>query len=160
MKKLVRHAVVCMYLLMTGWAFLYTLARIDPPIGRNLMIFSYAMMAPFQGYVTGMAELAAEGVHPDGTREEIDLGPYYPTTYGERLTRGYMNTYRVFHGTHELLMAYQRIAQLLADRERANGKDYALAVPFWYGWPMSPDGLFALRKPPFLERVPVSLEAE
>lgn len=159
-RRIIGHTLVAAYLLITLSAFVFTLSRIEPPFGRAAMITSFAMMAPFQGYSTEVIELSAEGRRADGTRVDIDLSPYYPTTYGERLTRGYLNMFRVFYDDNEGLIAYERISQLIREREYAKGNDFALVRTYWTVWPMSPDGLFALRKPPFVRKGMVTLNKQ
>jgi hypothetical protein len=151
------HLVILLYLTVTACALLFTLTRsIMPPIGRPAVIVSFAMMAPFQGYATHVAELSAEGMLSDGSRVDIDMQRYNPLPYGERLTRGYFGMFRNMHGEDELLIAYQRLAQLITDHERLRGNPIELTRLYWSAWPVSPDGLFALRKPPALTQVPVS----
>ncbi|HRH93629.1 MAG TPA: hypothetical protein PKV72_03810 [Candidatus Peribacteria bacterium] len=156
--RIAGHLLVLGYLLATAAAFLFTLARIAPPVGREAMLVSFAMMAPFQGYATHVYELGAEGVRADGTRQDIDLSPYYPTTYGERVVRGYLIMYRVFHSDADGIAAFQRISQIIRDRELQRGNAYAVVQAYWKVWPLSPDGLFTLRKPPTLTRDVISLD--
>lgn len=159
-RRVLCHSVVVLYLAVTLCALHFTLFRRLPPIGRNIVLLSYAMTAPFQGYATEVYELSAEGMYSDGSLQELPLERYYPYPYGERVVRGYLNLTQLFHGTEERLAAYQRLSQLLADRERLRGNDYELVRLYWKIWPVSPDGLFALQQAQTLRREPVSLNNE
>ncbi len=146
-KRVLGHVLVLTYVVISICALGFTLFRVMPPFGKQVVFVSYAMMAPFQGYSMNVHELGAEGIRADGSRQELDLGPYYGfgTTYGERLVRGYFNMFRSFHDNPEGMQAYQRLAQLLRDREAQAGNEYELVILYWNKWPLSPDGLWARR---------------
>jgi hypothetical protein len=76
------------YLLLTAWAFFVTMTHIFPtgPL-RPFVIFSYGMMAPYQGASDINTELVLVTMTEEGITERHSIDRYFPGLHGERNSR-------------------------------------------------------------------------
>ncbi|MDO8648737.1 MAG: hypothetical protein Q7R81_03045 [Candidatus Peregrinibacteria bacterium] len=155
--RVLQHAVVVSALLIVSSGFLFTMTAWHLPlIPLSLIHFSYATMAPYQGYSTTNDTLIARGILEDGTTEEIDLSRYYPQSLGWNTIRMHMRTFKTVEGDRPgelpaLREKYRELGMLLLDREHARGKQYNTIELLWHEWPSSPAGYYALHLPPYTE---------
>lgn len=134
--RISRHIVIIGFLVVTCAAFLLTVFRIWLPLPRTLLLFSYGMMAPYQGYERMNADLRAEGQDQEGVWQPIDLSPYFPVIRGEEHIRKY---YMIFGYKHPAF------AKKLLMVERQKGNDITAVRLYWDQWQPSPLGYEALR---------------
>lgn len=156
MRRILGHIVVMCYLSVVASALLFTLQRITLPIPRTLLLFSYATMAPYQGYTRENDELIAEGRLEGGSIIPINLKPYYPLGHGWESVRMRLRSFRVSDdddpgGREALRVKYRELAFLLLERERIRGRSFQSVRLLWEEWPLSPRGYTSLRFPPFTE---------
>lgn len=146
-----QHSIIALYLFVTGAAFLYTMTRIwTPIIPRQILLFSYGMMAPYQRDSEWNYDVVAEGQLADGSWEQIDLKAYYPYEPGEGVIRRQLTTYQKLLSKELRQRRFTDLAIMLLDRERAKGKPY-VGVRLWsHKWGRSPAGYEYLRRPPML----------
>lgn len=103
------------------------------------MLFSYAMMAPYQGYERLNAGLSAEGQITEGEWQPINLDPYFPVIRGESHMRQFFMIYEGSGTTLEQQMA-TRTAEKLLQLERDRGHSYTAIRLWWNQWEPSPAG--------------------
>jgi hypothetical protein len=155
-RRLITNIFLIPYLLLTAYAFFFTMVRIElPAIPHRVLFFFYGMMAPYQGYTTYNFDLLAEGKKVDGVWERIDLDPYYPMILGHRVM---FRRLRSFHAAGEALskQKYTELAMLLQKHEAEKGRTYESIRLMWQTWPMSTDGWDALRREPFVTNYPLT----
>ena len=156
MKRVALHLLVVSYLVVTLAALLFTLQRVVLPVPQQFLLFSYSMMAPFQGYSRENDELKAEGKLSDGRWVPIDLGRYYPLHHGWESVRMRLRSFRVSddddpRGVEALRAKYEELALLLLERERRHGRMWRSIRLVFEEWPLSTLSYEALRLPPFVE---------
>ncbi|MBI1813004.1 hypothetical protein HY285_02045 [Candidatus Peregrinibacteria bacterium] len=149
--RFLQNAIVVAFLAITGSAFLFTMTRVALPVPRPLLLFSYGMMAPYQGDDEWNNALIAEGRLPDGTWQSIDLDRSFPVGRGERTIRERLQGVRFF-AKEKVQQAYSAFAVQLLTHERERGATYT-AVRLWNDdWPRSPGGYEQLHLPAFTTR--------
>ena len=123
-KKLLQELVVAVYIAMTLAGFSYTLFRYWlPGVPRQLAIFDYGMMAPFQGYRTFNDELVAEGRTAAGDWEIINLKPYYPFNRGETSFRMHLVSFR-YTDPEVPSDKYRQLARRIQQLEAEDGRQW------------------------------------
>jgi hypothetical protein len=156
LRRIIAHGLVAAYLLVTLSAFLFTMARIRVPgIPRQVLLWSYGMMAPYQRDGQWAYALRAEGEHPDGRRERIELGGYFPFGRGETLLRQHLMSFKLL-GEDVRSMKFVELAWRILDAERAAGRGYAVVRLSGEKWDRSPAGYEALRAEPFVDVTPIT----
>jgi hypothetical protein len=146
-----RHAVIIAYLCITLGGLAFTLWRIEIPLLRTFARFSYQTMSPYQGYRTVHQDLVLEGRTATGEWETISVERYLPGRRGERFVRsGFLSFAN--RGDAALHAAYDRFALRVQHAEVAAGRSYATVQVYQEQWPISPDGIDALRMPPHVVR--------
>jgi hypothetical protein len=149
--RVLLHAALYGYLLITAGAFVLTMSKMEPPLPYALVHWSYGMMAPYQGDTDWSADFVYEGKLPNGTWEKIDVDSYLPYGFGERNVRKFMRVYsRLGPDGHRRM--FRQYALLLLERERARGKQYSSIRVFFDTWPRSPAGYSFLYLPAFTTR--------
>ena len=130
--RIARHLFLLVYIFLTICALLYTLGRKHVPhVPWPFVTHFYAMMAPFQHYLTYNVELTAYSKYADGTWEKINLQPYLPFGRGEAAIRMRMSS---FHDKQE---KYYALGHKVLLYERARGEDIVAVRVLWESWPKS-----------------------
>ncbi len=145
------------YLFLTFCAWTYTLFRWSP-LPWHAERFFFGMMAPYQGYSLQNVEMVAEGKRANGTWERIDVQSYFPGSRGERNFRSFLLDFRTSDEAAKI--AYKKFAGLVRTHESIHGKLYDEVRITFDAWPVSPEGWYAMRKPPFVQRVDPLLSLE
>lgn len=142
--RILRQILILGFLIVTFSAFLLTMFRFYPPIPRSILLFSYGMMAPYQGYERYNADLRAEGQDSSGAWHAINLDPYFPVIRGEEHIRKY---YMIFTDKDPVAIttASTTVATKLLQLEKEKGKDVRAVRLYWDQWLPSPLGYEALR---------------
>ncbi|TSC78805.1 MAG: hypothetical protein G01um101425_964 [Candidatus Peregrinibacteria bacterium Gr01-1014_25] len=153
------RAIVLAYLAVTLLGLRAAMTHRVPqlPFLHAAVFFSYAMAAPYQGDTWWNGALAAEGRHPDGTWEAIELTPYFPMGNGEANARMFL---RSLKPAGRRFAAAVDIGLQLQAREAEQGRTYDRVRVLWEEWPRSPEGFAALRREPYftLRRVIADVE--
>lgn len=146
------------YISITAWG-LYVTATHDFPKGplRPFVIYSYGMMAPYQGASGTNAVVTVVGVTPMGTTELRSLDQYFPGLRGEKNSRQLMEQ-MLDQSPEKLRPYYEHFAKRFLVLERENGKDYVSIILWKEQWPRDDRGYLAGRdkgvKRTFLLRYP------
>jgi len=159
LRTIARSVVVLGFLIWVTSGVLFTLTHtwlpLRFPLPSRLLHFSYATMAPFQGYVTTNAELIAEGRQEEGAWEPIDLARYVPLSPGIRNVWMHLRSFKRMENDdrqqEHMRARYRTLALLLRDREQQSGRDYRSVRLSWQEWPASPAGYRFLQHNPFAE---------
>jgi hypothetical protein len=155
-KRVIQNVGLFLYLLLTAAAFLYTMVRVRMPlIPWRALVYSYVMMAPYQGYEEVNADLYAEGLLPTGVWELIDLDTLYPFVRGEANFRRELgrNTYPTSDA--EQATRDRAFAMRLLAVRHAAGRPYVAVRLSHDVWPVSLESFAALRTDLFLQRSPM-----
>lgn len=148
LKRIASNVIIVLFLYLTADAFLFSLLRMHLPfIPYDLACYHYGMMAPYQGYNTENWELVAEGIFPDGSREQIDLHRFIPFSRGQFNVRGGLIPFRDQTYSHPI-GKYGEVA----DQLHLLLPQYAAVLLYFETWPMSPGGFEYLRIPFFVSR--------
>jgi hypothetical protein len=144
LKKTITHLFIALYLIVSLNAFLFTMTRLTiPGVPWKLTWWSYAMMAPFQGYSAMNEDLRAEGKDSHGNWKVIDLERYSPMILGNQIMHRRLMSSRVSgEPDHK---EYRRLAERLQKIEAVRGNIYTDIRLTWQGWPVSPEGWDANR---------------
>ncbi len=156
-RRSLQHAVVLSYLTITTGGFFFTMTHVQPPLlPWPLIVTSYYMMSPYQGYVTVNDDILAEGKQQDGTWVPIELATYVPLSLGQRTTRLLLRSFKDAEddlptkpGT--LREKYALLAHLLLQREQWRGRPTVAVRLSYQEWPGSPAGYRFLQHVPFTE---------
>ncbi len=151
-RRPIAHAVILAYLILTFSALCLTLIRLWMPlIPRPVLLYSYGMMAPYQGDDWWNVDIEAEGQLPSGAWQRIDLAPYFPEEPGVADVVKQLRTFAAL-GMEPLKAKYHDLALQLLAHEREHGHAYAAIRLFFVRWPRSPGGREFLRQPIFTQR--------
>lgn len=135
--RLFRQLFLMTYLFLTIAALSYTLARKQiPHLPWPFVTHFYAMMAPFQNYVTENAELMIYGKNPDGSWTKIDYRAYFPFSRGEYAIRIRLSSFS------DKKEKYMEIAKKIFITENAYGQDFTAVRLQWEKWPKSKDDFY------------------
>jgi hypothetical protein len=146
-----RHAIVLFFLAVTAGGLAYTVFRIDVPVLHTFARFSYQTMSPYQGYQSVHRDFAIEGQTSAGDWERIPVSRYMPGRRGERFVRSGFQSF-ANRGDAAKRDAYNRFALRVRYAEASDGRMYDVVHVFVEEWPLSPNGIDALRMPPHLNR--------
>lgn len=149
MRHFLAESLVALYLTLTSLAFLYTMSHAAVLLRVPGLVFSYGMMAPYQGVERKATDIRAEGMDDHGAWRTIDLTPYYPVGSGETIARRYLFPFRA-EGDEEMKDAYARMAAQLLRHEAERGTRWKKIRVSWQEWPLSTEGYEALRHAPFV----------
>lgn len=153
MKRVLKHIGLMAYVWVTIAAFIYTMVRVRVPlIPRTVLIFSYGMMAPYQGYEEVNEDMYAEGLLQTGEWEPIDLDRFYPFVLGERVFRREIGRSTYPTNDAEQVLRDRTFATHLQAVLTSLGQPYSAVRIFHDMWPVSPQSFTALRTSPFLSR--------
>lgn len=131
--RLLRQAFLLVYLFLTFCALVYTLSKKQiPHVAWPYVTHFYAMMAPFQTYVTYNSELMIYGKDVEGQWTKIPYTDYFPFSRGEYSIRSRMSSFS------DRNAKYQEIAQKILLAENAKGNDYRTVRLQWEKWEKSP----------------------
>ncbi|MCA9370659.1 MAG: hypothetical protein KC680_01715 [Candidatus Peregrinibacteria bacterium] len=135
--RLLRQAFLLTYIFLTFCGLMYTLFRVQlPHVPWPFVTHFYAMMAPFQNYVTDVSMVMIYGKHPDGSWEKIPYDRYFPFGLGEYSVRIRLSP------IVEKREAYRKIAQHIFEHEKRSGADFTSIRLQWEMWPKSQYGLY------------------
>lgn len=138
--RVLRQALLLSYIFVTLCALCYTLTRKQiPHVDWPIVTHFYAMMAPFQNYITENVELVAEGESLDGTWKKIDLTQYFPHSRGEIAIRTRLSSFP------NKQSRYLTMAKRVQELESAKGRTYRSVRLVWEKWPKSQYGFYAGR---------------
>ncbi|MEQ1849451.1 MAG: hypothetical protein ABL890_02580 [Candidatus Peribacteraceae bacterium] len=128
------------YLLITGWAFFVTMTHIFP-IGplRPIVIFSYGMMAPYQGSSAVNTELVVRATTPEGTTVLASIDHYFPGLHGERNSRQLLEQF-ADRSPEKLEPYFDRFLEQFLALEAGQGRLYSSATLFSEVWLRDPAG--------------------
>lgn len=160
--RIALHAVILFYVAVTLDGFAYTMLRVHSSVlPWGIVRYAYAAMAPYQGFRPWNMDLVAEGLRDDSLWEAIDLLPYYPA-----FSRGQINVrqqllalrWRAQDTGDDALVdrAFTSLAEMIREREAAQGRVYSRVRLTWVEWPVSPAGYAFLRNPLFLRTTPLT----
>lgn len=140
--RIVRQVFLLAYIFLTFCALTYTLTRKQiPHVPWPFVTHFYAMMAPFQNYITHNSELMIYGKNPDTTWTKIDPRSYFPFSRGEYAIRMRMSS---FSNKKE---KYEEIAKKILITENAYGADFTTVRLQWEKWPKSQYGFYTSYTP-------------
>ncbi len=130
--RLGRHVFLLTYLVLTFCALYYTLGHQSVPrVPWPLITHFYAMMAPFQTYVTQNTELMIYGKYADGSWRKIDHETYFPFSRGEYAIRSRLS------GVQDMEQKYEAIAAHILQEENRKGAGFVAVRIQWEQWPVS-----------------------
>jgi hypothetical protein len=154
-KRIVGNLFIAFYLWITLCAFLLTILRIRLFYPKDLVIYSYGMMAPYQSYTPINGDILAEGRTADGTWHVIDLSPYYPVIFGERNAREYFAMYTYTTDPAQRGSSREEFARTLGRLENEKGKNFTAIRISWQQWPAMTDNYHFLKVPAFITTTPM-----
>jgi hypothetical protein len=127
-------ALIVTYLLITGWAFFITMTHVFPtgPL-QPVVIFSYGMMAPYQGASAVNTELVVRAMTPAGATVLTSIDRYFPGLHGERNSRQLLEQF-ADRSPENLEPYYRRFLEQFLALEAAQGRVYASASLFSEVW--------------------------
>lgn len=154
--RIAGHLFILCFLWITLCAFLFTVVRhrVFLAFPHDLVVYSYAMIAPYQNAIAPHGQIHAECQNSSGTWVTADLAPFYPQMFGERNAREYFAMYSYFDDT---LNTTQRmhIAQVLQRLLTEQGTDCSAVRLAWDKWPANEGSFDALHIPTFTDRLPL-----
>jgi|CXWL01.1.fsa_nt_gi hypothetical protein len=161
LKRIVQHAIILFFLLISFLAFYLTMLHADfpflPAFLDPVIEYSYGMMAPYQGFERLNAGLMVEGVDAKGEHHSIDLDPYFPVLQGERTIREYKMIYQNEEHVDEAEEFSKKIAKILFELERKRGHNFQSIQLSWDQWQPSPQGFETLHHEPFIFTRPLAV---
>lgn len=148
--RILRQAYLFWYLFFSACGLSYTLTRIVPfDLPWPLIEHHYAMMAPWQGYITHNVELVAEGLTTTDEWERIDMNQYFPHSRGERAIRDRLSSFS------DKTSQYNVIAKRIWELERDAGQHWQAVQILWHKWPKSEHGFYVNHTEELLETTSV-----
>lgn len=138
-------SLIVTYVAITLWAFFVTMTHIFPTGAlRPVVVFSYGMMAPYQGSGPNNKEIVVLATSPTGTTELRSLNDYFPGLHGEKNSRQLMEQ-MLDQSPESLRPYYQQFAAQFLGLEKARGKEF-VSVELWLEqWPRDARGYTAGR---------------
>lgn len=133
--KIVGNLFLIIYIWVTFWAFILTVLDIRFIHPRNLVVYAYGMMAPYQSYNVEHGELRAEGLTAAGEWERVDLDPYYPVLFGEQNAREFFSVFGRSKKDMDNPVRREAYADVLRQREMEQGRTYTHIKLWWETWP-------------------------
>lgn len=146
-------AILGAFVIVNLAAFVYTMTR-AMVLPWPVIVLSYGMMAPYQSATPYSFALTAESVLEDGSRQPLDLSPYYPMVAPEAAIRQYVpfiHWRKDAEAPFDLASMYHQIARQVLAREQAAHPGIRRIELYWEQWPISPFG-------PEVERIPFHLD--
>ena len=155
MKKISAQLFLLYFLFITGYAFAYTMVRVEflPFVPWVVLRYHYGMMAPYQGINAFNVDLLAEGLRNNEWRT-IDLDSYYPMILGNKIMYRRMRSFS-FLGVKAHGKKYAELAQKLLTLEKEKGSAYESLRLTWQEWPKSPLGWDVERKEGQITNYPI-----
>jgi hypothetical protein len=156
MPRFIKNILLLSYGWVTLLAFILTMTKVSVPLApRRLVLWSYGMMAPYQGDTDWNGELVLYGKLPDGTVHQLALEEYLPYGFGELNVRQFLRVYQV-RGELAHKEQFTKLGLQLLEHERAQGRPYQLLTLAMHRWERSPAGYYYLHTPLFTEVQPLT----
>ena len=149
--SIIRQAFLAAYFFLTLCALCYTMGRVQLlNVPWPLYTHFYAMMAPFQNYITHNVELVAEGQTHAGTWERIDMVPYFPHSRGEYAIRSRLSSFS------DKKRYYRVIAKKLIVLEAERGRPYTHVRLQWHKWKKHKDGFYGNYREDLIQKTTIT----
>ena len=154
--RIIGYVFLFCFLWITFCAFLFTVIRVPVflTFPRDVIIYSYGMIAPYQEAIAPHGQIDAECMNAAGTWQTIDLAPFYPQIFGERNAREYFAMYSFSDdaSNNPRRAQYAGVLQHLLIRQGIDCTKIRLA---WDMWPAMTGPFDFLHLPVFTTRLPL-----